>query len=78
MWFRHRQRVDAAFAKGLMFGKAVATRDERDRIIALLTETDDHLIVFDTSIKKKDNRLIHSPKCGLCKSIAVIKGDTNG
>lgn len=74
MWFRHRQRVDAAFAKGLMFGKAVGARDERERIIALLTNTDDHLIVFDTSIKKKDNRLIHSAKCGLCKSIAVIKG----
>lgn len=33
MWFRHRQRVDSAFAKGLMFGKAVGKRDERDRII---------------------------------------------
>ena len=36
MWFRHRQRVDAAFAKGLMFGKAVATKDERERIVRLL------------------------------------------
>lgn len=36
MWFRHRQRVDAAFAKGLMFGKAVATRDERERVVRLL------------------------------------------
>lgn len=38
MWFRHRQREDAAFAKGLMFGKAVATRDERERIIDLLDD----------------------------------------
>lgn len=36
MWFRHRQRVDAAFAKGLMFGKAVGARDERERIVAWL------------------------------------------
>ena len=36
MWFRHRQRVDAAFAKGLMFGKAAGKRDERNRIIDLL------------------------------------------
>lgn len=36
MWFRHRQREDAAFAKGLMFGKAVATRDERERVVRLL------------------------------------------
>lgn len=36
--FKHRQRVNAAFAKGLMFGKAVGARDERDRIIALLND----------------------------------------
>ena len=75
--FNNKRRLASAWAKGLMLGKAVGARDERDRIIALLTSTDDHLIVFDTSIKKKDNRLIHSPKCGLCKSILVIKGDTN-
>ncbi len=38
MWFRHRERVDAAFAKGLMFGKAVGARDERDRIIEMLDD----------------------------------------
>lgn len=34
--FKHRQRVNAAFAKGLMFGKAVGARDECERIIELL------------------------------------------
>lgn len=38
--FKHRQRVNAAFAKGLMFGKTVGARDERDRIIALLEGKD--------------------------------------
>lgn len=47
---------------------------ERQSIIKALTDSDDHLIVFDVGIKKKQNRLIHSPKCGLCKSLAVIKG----
>lgn len=35
-WAKEQKIYDAGFAKGLMFGKAVATRDERDRIIALL------------------------------------------
>lgn len=34
--FNNRKRVDAAFAKGLMFGKAVGARDEHDRIVNLL------------------------------------------
>lgn len=34
--FKNRQRVEAAFAKGLMFGKAVGARDERERIVAVL------------------------------------------
>lgn len=32
------RKYDAGFAKGLMFGKAVGARDERDRIVALLKE----------------------------------------
>jgi hypothetical protein len=32
------RKYDAGFAKGLMFGKAVGARDERDRIVALLTD----------------------------------------
>lgn len=34
------RKYDAGFAKGLMFGKAVATRDEQERIIALLEDAD--------------------------------------
>jgi len=36
--FNNKRRVDAAFAKGLMFGKAVGKRDERDRIVKLLED----------------------------------------
>jgi len=32
------RKYDAGFAKGLMLGKAVATRDEQERIIKLLEE----------------------------------------
>ena len=32
--FRSKQRTAAAWAKGLMLGKAVGARDERERIIA--------------------------------------------
>ena len=35
---RHEGRVNAAWAKGLMFGKAVGARDERERIQAILAE----------------------------------------
>ena len=34
--FKSKQRIQSAWAKGLMFGKAVGARDERERIIALL------------------------------------------
>lgn len=34
--FKNKQRIQSAWAKGLMFGKAVGKRDERDRILALL------------------------------------------
>lgn len=36
--FKHRKRVNAAFAKGLMFGKAVGARDERDRIVSIILD----------------------------------------
>lgn len=75
--FKSRKRIQSAWMRGLMFGRALGAKQERERIVELLENTDDHLIVFDTSIKKKDNRLIHSPKCGLCKSILVIKGEKN-
>ena len=31
--FKNKQRIASAWAKGLMFGKAVGKRDERDRIV---------------------------------------------
>ena len=34
--FNTKRRLASAWAKGLMLGKAVGARDERDRIIALL------------------------------------------
>lgn len=34
------RKYDAGFAKGLMLGKAVATRDEQERIIGLLEDAD--------------------------------------
>jgi hypothetical protein len=38
-WFTKRTaRVNAAWAKGLMFGKAVGAKDERERIQAILAE----------------------------------------
>ena len=49
--FKHRQRVNAAFAKGLMFGKAVGARDERDRIIALLENWNREEIWIKTAIQ---------------------------
>jgi hypothetical protein len=36
--FKSKQRTAAAWAKGLMLGKAVGARDERDRIIKVLQE----------------------------------------
>jgi hypothetical protein len=34
--FRSKQRTAAAWAKGLMLGKAVGARDEQTRIVALI------------------------------------------
>jgi hypothetical protein len=36
--FKSKQRISSAWAKGLMFGKAVGARDERDRIITLIED----------------------------------------
>lgn len=36
--FKSKRRIASAWAKGLMFGKAVGARDERDRIIGLLEQ----------------------------------------
>jgi len=44
--FRAKQRTAAAWAKGLMLGKAVGARDERERIIAALESN--YLSVLET------------------------------
>lgn len=36
--FNNKRRIASAWAKGLMLGKAVGARDERDRIIKLLED----------------------------------------
>jgi hypothetical protein len=36
--FKTKQRIASAWAKGLMFGKRVGARDERDRIIILIED----------------------------------------
>lgn len=43
--FNNKRRLDSAWAKGLMFGKAVGARDERERIIALIESLDTELTV---------------------------------
>lgn len=42
--FNNKRRLASAWAKGLMLGKAVGARDERDRIIKLLEEHDAAII----------------------------------
>lgn len=36
--FKSKRRIASAWAKGLMFGKAVGKRDERDRISTLIEQ----------------------------------------
>jgi hypothetical protein len=50
---RHHAEINAAWAKGLMFGKAVGARDERERIQAILTEwLNDDEADFASALKK--------------------------
>lgn len=44
--FKSKQRTAAAWAKGLMLGKAVGARDERERIITVLEA--EYLSVLDS------------------------------
>ena len=46
--FNNKRRVDAAFAKGWMFGKAVGARDERNRIVSMLDEYKGRLELIET------------------------------
>lgn len=36
--FRSKHRIASAWAKGLMLGKAVGARDERDRIVQIIED----------------------------------------
>ncbi len=36
--FKSKQRIASAWAKGLMLGKAVGARDERDRIVLIIED----------------------------------------
>lgn len=56
------RKYDAGFAKGLMLGKAVATRDEQERIIKLLED------FCDSYHSALDG-------CGCPFPIALIKGE---
>lgn len=37
--FNNKRRIASAWAKGLMLGKAVGARDERDRIIEIISKS---------------------------------------
>ncbi len=58
------RKYDAGFAKGLMFGKAVGARDERDRIIELLESYEGWKTVME-----------HDSDSSLESVIALIKGE---
>lgn len=55
--FKSKQRIASAWAKGLMLGKAVGARDERDRIIE--------------SIEFYSSHCEGGPDCQVCLSYAV-------
>lgn len=63
--FNNKRRQDAAWAKGLMFGKAVGARDERDRIIE--------------SIKFYSSNCEGGPDCQICLgyevALKIAKGE---
>lgn len=50
--FNNKRRQDAAWAKGLMFGKAVGARDERDRLIVKLEEIANLVLLPDTDFNQ--------------------------
>lgn len=60
------RKYDAGFAKGLMLGKAVATRDEQERIIKLLS----------TGSCGHYCRCMNNELCDVyAEAIALIKGE---
>jgi hypothetical protein len=67
--------ADTEYTKGYRAGYDFARVETEGRIMRLLNDTDKHLVIWDKSLKKTTNRLIHGPKCGICTAIALIKGD---
>ena len=61
------RKYDAGFAKGLMLGKAVATRDEQERIIKLLEDASDCECSPEYGVDY-DNYCY-------CDALALIKGE---
>ena len=46
--FKSKKRIESAWAKGLMFGKAVGARDERDRLVTNLEEIANLVLLQET------------------------------
>lgn len=44
--FKSRKRINAAWMRGLMFGRALGAKQERERIIELLEPLTDHMNCF--------------------------------
>jgi hypothetical protein len=69
--FKNKYRIHSAWAKGLMLGKAVGARDERDRIIDLLENHYDSIFDYlgmDYGIEQADI---------LIEILELIKGENN-
>jgi len=74
--FNNKRRLASAWAKGLMLGKAVGARDERDRIIALLEQRkSNHTALLSFNSNRNDDAIQHTICRTLQTSIELIKGD---
>ena len=58
-------------SSGELIAEAIAK--DRAAILELLTKTDAHTIVYDVSLKRGQNRLIHSPKCLVCRHVKLLE-----
>jgi len=75
--FKNKYRIHSAWAKGLMLGKAVGARDERDRITDLLENDFWHDIYFAPSVFPELPTKTHKPDCLGCEIVAQIWEKTN-
>ena len=75
--FNNKRRIASAWAKGLMLGKAVGAKDERERIIRLLENDFWHDIYFAPSILPELPQKIHKPNCLGCEILAEIDRNSN-